>query len=111
MKKSQASDINALIRSVQRAVGIKPGSQSVNVRAGGSVQIGRASGTSSVTQVSGHSSVVNGNEVWIDGERCYPKGLIEELDEAYKQFIYSDRVGSIDANARLLRARKKLGLA
>src|SRR5579859_1460627 len=31
--------------------------------------------------------VVNGDQVIIDGEKCYPKGLIEELDEAYRTLV------------------------
>jgi hypothetical protein len=47
----------------------------VNISSGGNVR------------VSGKGSVVINGKVWIDGERCYPKSLIEELDGTYEKLL------------------------
>jgi hypothetical protein len=88
-----------------------PNCEEKNVKIGGnSISIGG----------SGSSVVVNDGEVYIDGERCYPKGLIEELDRAHQMlelclephaFKSGDRSNVERAEKVLERIRTILGLS
>jgi len=66
----------------------------------------------------GGSVVVDNGKVYIDGERCYPHDLIEELDEAWHEMVlYYEphavgdihRLGEISRRVRTIRSI--LGLA
>lgn len=55
--------------------------------------------------------VINGNDVFIDGEQCYPRRLVEELDEAWAAEAYPrDTDERAAARTRLDRARRALEL-
>lgn len=82
----------------------------------GSIVVG-SRGVSVNGSVSG--TVVTGDEVWINGEKCHPQSLIEELDEAYREILQADGAPLVDGTAlechgdamrRLRRVRRILGL-
>lgn len=77
---------------------------------GNSVSI--TSGGSVVVDGSLHGTVVSNGEVWINGERCYPHSLIEELDAAYRSYCAALAVGDVppDITQRVTRARWAAGV-
>jgi len=121
VKEKHGGDASAALAAGLRAL------DSVRVALGGVGTSQRASGggtniqaARSISISSNSGTVISDGEVWINGEKCYPSSLIEELDEAWAQLAYATGMipsGDVEwahryqeAGKRVERARKALDL-